>query len=99
MAAIASSTPPHPPPGPSDPGGGSGHERHAIHRSVPLPLFNPRALAAGQPPEPATLQVRLSAAHRWVICTPEYNGSFPPVLTSAIADLITRLQNLYVCQP
>ncbi len=55
--------------------------------TVALPLFTPRALAAGTPPELADLEARLRASPRWVICAPEYNGSIPPVLTSAIAWL------------
>jgi NAD(P)H-dependent FMN reductase len=55
--------------------------------AIDLPLFTPRALAAGTPAALAALQARLVAAPRWVICTPEYNGSIPPVLTSAIAWL------------
>jgi NAD(P)H-dependent FMN reductase len=52
-----------------------------------LPLFTPRAQTAGIPAALESLQVRLAAASRWVICAPEYNGSIPPVLTSAIAWL------------
>ena len=55
--------------------------------AIDLPLFTPRAQAAGTPGAIADLQARLSAAPRWLICTPEYNGSIPPVLTSAIAWL------------
>ena len=55
--------------------------------AIDLPLFTPRAQAAGTPPALAGLQARLAAAPRWVICAPEYNGSIPPVLTSAIAWL------------
>jgi NAD(P)H-dependent FMN reductase len=55
--------------------------------AVELPLFTPRAMAAGTPPALANLQEELQAAPRWVICAPEYNGSIPPVLTSAIAWL------------
>lgn len=55
--------------------------------ALDLPLFTPRAQAAGTPSAVPDLQARLSAAPRWVICTPEYNGSIPPVLTSAIAWL------------
>jgi NAD(P)H-dependent FMN reductase len=55
--------------------------------ALDLPLFTPRALAAGAPPDLAPLQHQLEAATRWVICAPEYNGSIPPVLTSAIAWL------------
>ena len=55
--------------------------------AIELPLFTPRAQAADAPAALADLQAQLSAAPRWVICTPEYNGSIPPVLTSAIAWL------------
>jgi NAD(P)H-dependent FMN reductase len=55
--------------------------------AIALPLFTPRAQSAGTPPALAALQARLAAASRWVICAPEYNGSIPPVLTSAIAWL------------
>lgn len=55
--------------------------------AIDLPLFTPRALGAGTPPALAGLQTQLAAAGRWVICAPEYNGSIPPVLTSAIAWL------------
>jgi len=55
--------------------------------SIDLPLYTPRAQAVGRPPALTALQARLAAAPRWVICTPEYNGSIPPVLTSAIAWL------------
>ncbi|SBO41883.1 NADPH-dependent FMN reductase [Cyanobium sp. NIES-981] len=55
--------------------------------ALPLPLFTPRALEAGLPAAVADLQRRLAAVPRWVICAPEYNGSIPPVLTSAIAWL------------
>ncbi|MEB3332759.1 MAG: NAD(P)H-dependent oxidoreductase [Synechococcaceae cyanobacterium] len=53
-----------------------------------LPLFTPRQQAAhGLPASLAALSGRLESAPRWVICTPEYNGSIPPVLTNAIAWL------------
>ena len=55
--------------------------------ALELPLFTPRALAAPAPAGVAALEQQLSAAPRWVICAPEYNGSIPPVLTSAIAWL------------
>ena len=55
--------------------------------TIELPLFTPRAMAAGTPPALANLQQQLVNAPRWVICAPEYNGSIPPVLTSAIAWL------------
>ena len=55
--------------------------------ALDLPLFTPLAQAAGTPPGLAALQRQLAAAGRWVICAPEYNGSIPPVLTSAIAWL------------
>ena len=55
--------------------------------AIDLPLFTPRAQASGTPSGLVELQARLAAAPRWVICAPEYNGSIPPVLTSAIAWL------------
>jgi chromate reductase, NAD(P)H dehydrogenase (quinone) len=55
--------------------------------ALALPLFTPRALTGEPPAALAGLETQLSGAARWVICTPEYNGSIPPVLTSAIAWL------------
>ena len=55
--------------------------------AVGLPLFTPRAMAAGTPAALAALEAQLNATPRWVICAPEYNGSIPPVLTNAIAWL------------
>jgi len=55
--------------------------------ALDLPLFTPRARAVGVPPDLAPLQQQLAAAPRWLICAPEYNGSIPPVFTSAIAWL------------
>jgi len=55
--------------------------------SLDLPLFTPRAQEQGTPAAVAPLQQQLMAAPRWLICAPEYNGSIPPVLTSAIAWL------------
>jgi chromate reductase, NAD(P)H dehydrogenase (quinone) len=56
--------------------------------NLSLPLYNPRTHAeSGLPAEVEGLSRRLEAAPRWVICAPEYNGSLPPVLTSAIAWL------------
>lgn len=58
---------------------------------LPLPLYNPRLHAAeGIPDAAEELAATLAAAPRWVICTPEYNGSIPPLLTSAIAWLSVR---------
>ena len=55
--------------------------------ALELPLFTPRAQAAGAPADVAALEQQLMGAPRWVICAPEYNGSIPPVLTNAIAWL------------
>ncbi|QNG30451.1 NADPH-dependent FMN reductase [Synechococcus sp. LTW-R] len=55
--------------------------------AVALPLFTPRAQEQGTPAALAALQHTLMETPRWVICAPEYNGSIPPVLTSAIAWL------------
>ncbi|UPM50794.1 NAD(P)H-dependent oxidoreductase [Synechococcus sp. A10-1-5-1] len=55
--------------------------------AIDLPLFTPRAQEKGAPGALAGLQQQLMDTPRWVICAPEYNGSIPPVLTSAIAWL------------
>ena len=55
--------------------------------AVDLPLFTPRAQEQGPPAALAGLQQKLMDTPHWVICAPEYNGSIPPVLTSAIAWL------------
>ena len=55
--------------------------------AVDLPLFTPQAMADGTPAGLSDLEARLKTAPYWVICAPEYNGSIPPVLTSAIAWL------------
>jgi chromate reductase len=55
--------------------------------TIALPLFTPRAREVGSPPALPALESQLAGARRWLICAPEYNGSIPPVLTSAIAWL------------
>ena len=65
-----------------------GHSAAVIDlTTIDLPLFTPRAQVAGKPKMLAALEAQLAASPRWVICSPEYNGSIPPVLTSAIAWL------------
>ena len=74
--------------------------------AIELPLSTPRGMATGTGPTLANLQQHPVGAPRWVICAPEYNGSIPPVLTSAnrakddsINDLLRRLQHLAVSRP
>ena len=55
--------------------------------AIELPLFTPRAQEQGTPEAVVPLHKQLLSAPRWVICAPEYNGSIPPSLTSAIAWL------------
>lgn len=55
--------------------------------ALELPLYSPRAQAEGVPAALPGLETTLAQTPRWVICAPEYNGSIPPVLTSAIAWL------------
>ena len=53
-----------------------------------LPIFNPRShQRTGIPSQIKSLNDQMTAIPRWVICAPEYNGSIPPILTSAIAWL------------
>ena len=56
--------------------------------SLGLPLFTPAQHADhGIPAAVAKLSQKLESTPAWVICTPEYNGSIAPSLTSAIAWL------------
>jgi NAD(P)H-dependent FMN reductase len=55
--------------------------------SLDLPLFTSRLQGATAPAALAGLEAQLADSPRWVICAAEYNGSIPPVLTSAIAWL------------
>jgi len=52
--------------------------------TLDLPLFTPRVKDQGIPDGVRPLHEQLMGAPRWVICAPEYNGSIPPVLTSAM---------------
>ena len=59
-----------------------------------LPLYNPRFHKENGIPEVAiSLTEELKACSRWIICAPEYNGSIPPVLSSAIAWLSVQGDN------
>ena len=56
--------------------------------SLDLPLYNPRTHAqTGIPPLVKSLSSQMGAIPYWVICAPEYNGSIPPIFTSALAWL------------
>lgn len=52
-----------------------------------LPLYTPQVHALGCPELLTSLAKQLDEATCWLICTPEYNASIPPVLTSAVAWL------------
>ena len=70
--------------------------------ALDLPLFTPPARDRGTPAALADLEARLRGSPRWVICAPEYNGSIPPVLTSAIAWLSVQgddFRALFNCRP
>jgi len=67
---------------------GIGRSSHVIDLTAdPPPLFTPRSQQASLPDQVQALQSALAGASHWLICAPEYNGSIPPVLTSAIAWL------------
>ncbi len=62
--------------------------------SKDLPLYNPRFHQEnGIPTAAISLAKELKEGSRWIICAPEYNGSIPPVLTSAIAWLSVQGDN------
>ncbi len=56
--------------------------------TLDLPLYNPRTHSTkGIPKATNTLSQQMTSFTHWVICAPEYNGSIPPVFTSALAWL------------
>ena len=71
--------------------------------SIDLPIFNPRIHQnQGIPAEIKSLNAKMVAFPRWIICAPEYNGSIPPLLTSAIAWLSVQgndFRNLFNGRP
>ncbi len=71
--------------------------------SLDLPLYNPRVHSQqGIPPLAKSLSLQMGAIPRWVICAPEYNGSIPPVFTSALAWLSVQgedFRNLFNGRP
>ena len=71
--------------------------------SLDLPLYNPRTHAQkGIPPLAESLCRQMDGIPRWVICAPEYNGSIPPVFTSALAWLSVQgedFRNLFNGRP
>ena len=65
------------------------HEASLIDLTLlDLALYNPRTQKEkGIPKEAIDLNNQFASATHWIMCAPEYNGSIPPVLTSAIAWL------------
>ncbi len=56
--------------------------------TLDLPIYNPRNHAkTGVPPSIKSLSHKLESIPRWIICSPEYNGSIPPLFTSTLAWL------------
>ena len=56
--------------------------------TIELPLYNPRThKELGIPKNTKVLRDKMHSISHWIICAPEYNGSIPPVLSSAIAWL------------
>ena len=62
--------------------------------TLELPLYNPRThKEKGIPPLAEKLNMQMASMSHWVICAPEYNGSMPPVFTSALAWLSVQEEN------
>ena len=71
--------------------------------TLKLPLYNPRTHhKIGIPDLAKSLTIQMGSVPRWITCAPEYNGSIPPVLTSAIAWLSVQeddFRNLFNGRP
>ncbi len=62
--------------------------------TIELPIYNPRThTKKGIPPQAIELSKQMGAIQRWVICAPEYNGSIPPLFTSAMAWLSVQTED------
>ena len=68
-----------------------------------IPLFNPRNHSTKNiSKEIKDLKKKLFNSEKWIICSPEYNGSIPPILTNLIAWLSISgddFRNLFNGQP
>ena len=49
-----------------------------------IPMYNADLEARGTPPDVIKLKEVLYAHHAWIICTPEYNGSYTGLLKNTI---------------
>ena len=68
-----------------------------------LPIFNPRHDSKDKAPANLkSINHEMESHSHWVICAPEYNGSIPPVFTSALAWLSVQgedFRNLFNGRP
>ena len=71
--------------------------------TLDIPLFNPRIHNKENiPVEIVAIKEKLFASEKWIICSPEYNGSIPPILSNLIAWLSVSgddFRNLFNGQP
>ncbi|GAB4398934.1 MAG: NADPH-dependent FMN reductase [Rhodoferax sp.] len=49
-----------------------------------IPLYNADLEARGTPPDVIRLKEQLDAHPGWIICSPEYNGSYPSLLKNTL---------------
>ena len=68
-----------------------------------LPIFNPRDNSQDQAlTNLKSINLQMESHSHWVICAPEYNGSIPPVFSSALAWLSVQesdFRNLFNGRP
>lgn len=49
-----------------------------------IPMYNADLEASGTPPDVLRFKAALHSHPAWLICSPEYNGSYPALLKNAI---------------
>jgi NAD(P)H-dependent FMN reductase len=61
--------------------------------SLDIPLYNADLEARGTPPDALTLKETMDAHPAWIICSPEYNGSYTALLKNTLDWASSPIKN------